>query len=402
MKILYINALYSPHVAGGAEISLKLIVEQMQAKGHEVAVLSLVPEQGRLYQEWVNGVKVYRVGLKNRYWPFTTDRPNKIRRLAWHLRDRNNAFMRSDVRQVLESEQPDVVSCHNLVGWSIAVWHEVKRAGIPIVQVLHDMYLLCANSNMYKNGHGCTRQCFSCRMLRYDHRQQSQQVNAVVGISRSILDRFTKSGYFANTPQYVIYNARCIPTPGGKRQREAASPLKVGYIGTLSQIKGVAWLIRQFRKSALMGSLHIAGRGKAEDVSDLEHLALGDSRISFEGYVDPTDFYARIDALVVPSLWDEPLGMVAVEGLANNLPVIASNRGGLVETVIDGENGLLCDPDEPDSLGRALETLSQDHLLYNRLAQRARISIAPLLDTARMINEYEAVLRAVTTAHEHA
>ncbi len=44
MKILYINALYSPYIAGGAEISLKLIVEGMQAKGHEVAVIIMVPE----------------------------------------------------------------------------------------------------------------------------------------------------------------------------------------------------------------------------------------------------------------------------------------------------------------------------------------------------------------------
>src|SRR5690606_33932081 len=135
MRILYIHALYTPHVAGGAEISLKLLVDGMRARGHEVSVLSLVPS-GDLSSDWVDGVKVYRTGLKNSYWPFTKARPGKFKRLLWHLRDRYNRSMVGDVRAVLAAEQPAIVSCHNLVGWSIAVWDELRRAGIPIVQVL--------------------------------------------------------------------------------------------------------------------------------------------------------------------------------------------------------------------------------------------------------------------------
>lgn len=396
MKILYINTLYSPYVEGGAEISLKLIVESMQARGHEVAVLSLMPDAGR-HNERINGIKVYRVGLKNLYWPFMDAKPGKYRRLAWHLCDRYNPLMRTEVRNVLQLEQPDVVSCHNLVGWSISVWEEVRKAGIPIVQVLHDMYLLCANSNMYRHGQVCNRQCFQCRLLRHGHRRGSQKVSAVVGISRSILDLFKASGYFAGMPQYVVYNARHIPAPAGKSRREAGSPLKIGYIGTLAKIKGIAWLIEQFRKSGVEGYLYIAGRGHAEDVHQLETLAEGDHRIVFEGYVDSQHFYSGIDVLVVPSHWEEPLGMVAIEGLANHLPVIASNRGGLRETVINGKNGLLCEPSEPDSLGQALEMLWRDVVFYNQLAENARQSITALLDTSRMIGEYEAVLHAVTT-----
>lgn len=395
MKILYINTLYSPHVAGGAEITLKLIVAGMKAKGHEVAVLSLAPD-GDLRNDQVDEVTVYRAGLKNYYWPFTPAKPGRYRRLAWHLRDRYNAAMRDDVRKVLQREQPDVVSCHNLAGWSIAIWDEVRRAGIPIVQVLHDMYLLCANSNMYRNGKSCTQQCLHCRILRRSHRDNSRNVNAVVGISRSILDRFTASGYFHGIPQHVVYNARCIPAPLEKHRRKPGSPLKIGYLGTLSTVKGVAWLIDQFQKSGVSGYLAIAGRGQTADVQQLKAMAEGDPRIVFEGYVDPSVFFPGIDVLAVPSLWEEPLGMVAIEALANHLPVIASARGGLRETIIDGQNGLLCEPDNPDSLGKTLKTLWQDAALYNRLAENARQSMTAWLDTARMVSEYEAVLQTVT------
>ncbi len=396
MKILYINALYSPYVEGGAELSLKLIVEGMQAIGHEVVVLSMVPTGG-LRSEWVDGVKVYRVGLKNSYWPFTKERPGKYRRLAWHLRDRRNASMAAAVHEVLKMEQPDIVSCHNLVGWSIAVWDQVSRVGIPVVQVLHDMYLLCPNSNMYKHGLPCQRQCLSCRVLRLGHRQRSGNLSGVVGISHSILNRFKDHGYFRGIPGYVVHNARDIPMVGPPHMRDEGAPLNVGYIGTLSTIKGVEWLIDQFKASGIEGTLRIAGKGKTEDVAHLKMVAGDDNRIAFEGYVDASDFYPTIDLLVVPSLWDEPLGMVAIEGLANNLPVVASNRGGLRETIVDGENGIFCDPDEPSSLGQALNRLWQDVGHYNRLAMNARQSVDVFLDTSRMVYEYETVLQEVIT-----
>lgn len=398
MKILYINALYAPYIAGGAEISLKLIVEGMQAKGHDVAVLSLVPEAG-LQSDRVDGVKVYRAGLKNGYWPFTKGRPGRFRRLLWHLRDRYNPSMRTYVREVLEAEQPTVVSCHNLVGWSISVWDEIHHAGIPIVQVLHDMYLLSPNSTLFKKGQSGARQDTLSRLLRSGHRRASRDLAAVVGISRSVLERFLQYGYFEKVPHYVVHNARDIPAGRPVHTREEGSPLTVGYIGTLAAAKGVAWLIEQFKASGVEGRLVIAGRGKEDDVQHFQRLAENDARIVFAGYVNPDDFYATIDVLVVPSLWEEPLGMVAVEGLANNLPVIASNRGGLRETVIDGNNGIWCDPDEPGSLGQALIELWKNVSLYNRLASAARPSVSEYLSVRRMVNEYENVLRTVTTDH---
>src|SRR3546814_9104153 len=147
------------------------------------------------------------------------------------------------VREVLAAEQPDVVSCHNLVGWSIAVWDEVRRAGIPIVQVLHDMYLLSPNSTLFKPGYTHPHQDVMSRLLRHRHRKASSGVAAVIGISRSILDRFIAYGYFKDVPQYVVHNARAIPAAGLPRMRGEGDGLTVGFIGTLTAPKGVEWLI---------------------------------------------------------------------------------------------------------------------------------------------------------------
>src|SRR5690606_33925712 len=137
--------------------------------------------------------------------------------------------------------------------WSIAVWDEVRRAGIPIVQVLHDMYLLSPNSTLFKPGYTRPHQDMMSKLLRQRHRKASARVDAVVGISRSILDRFTEYGYFEQVPRYVVHNARAIPAAGPPRIRREGDELTVGYIGTLTAPKGVEWLINAFNASGVEG-----------------------------------------------------------------------------------------------------------------------------------------------------
>lgn len=63
------------------------------------------------------------------------------------------------------------------------------------------------------------------------------------------------------------------------------------------------------------------------------------------------------DAAVFPSVEPEAFGRGAIEAQAMGLPVIAANHGGLAETVIDGETGLLVSPGDPDALAGAIERL---------------------------------------------
>ncbi len=391
MKILYINSLYSPLIEGGAEISLKLIVEGMKSLGHEVVVLSLMPEVG-LKNEDIDGVKVYRAGLQNSYWPYSKARKKKVTRLAWHYRDQSNQAMADVVKEILKAEKPDIVSCHNLAGWSAAIWQPIHDAGIPIVQVLHDLYLLCPNSNMFKNEQTCVSQCFSCKILRSNHAEMSKQVAAVVGISNSILSRFISFGYFQNASKNIIYNTRTVSNPPFKTSRKEDQPIRYGYLGTISRVKGLNWLIDQFKKLDFDASLSIAGKGEKAYKEELKELAKN-SNIDFVGYVNSTEFLSEIDVLIVPSLWEEPLGMVAIEALANHVPVIANKRGGLQETVNDGVNGLYCYDVNPDSLSVAMRKLYENPDQYNQFSQAARESVASILDADRLIAEYETVLK---------
>ena len=82
--------------------------------------------------------------------------------------------------------------------------------------------------------------------------------------------------------------------------------------------------------------------------------------------------YARCHVCVVPAVWPEPFGIVAVEAMAAGRPVIASAVGGLANTVIDGETGLLVPPGDPAALATAIERLLDDRALGSRLGASGR------------------------------
>ena len=393
MKVLFLHSLYAPHIGGGAEIVVRQLAEGLQRRGFDVVVLATGPDEG-LQQEALGGVRIYRAGLDNFYWHFTQSRPNRLLRLGWHYRDRYNRAMRRHVREVIKRERPDVVVCNNLTGWSISAWDEISAAGLPIVQVLHDLYLLCPKDTMFSKGRSCEHQCGMCSAFRQPHAAASAQVAAVIGVSRFVLDRLTTHGYFRRASQHVVHN--CI----GRGDSLSATPrprhsglLRFGYIGTLSENKGVGWLIEQFQALSINATLQIAGRGKLDYEAKLKELA-DPSKVRFVGYQPSERFMRDIDVLVIPSIWAEPFGLVAVEACAQNLPIIATNMGGLPEIIQDNLNGLLCTPTDPDSLGRAMLKLYLDSGLRQRLSRQARDSVAAFLNTERMLDQYQSILHS--------
>ena len=391
MRILFINSLYAPDIGGGAEIILQRTVEGLQQRGHSVAVLATTDRPGLQLAE-VNRVKVYRAGLLNCYWHFMAQRPGRLTRFAWHWRDRYNADMREYVERVMELEQPELVVCHNLTGWSVSAWDQIAQADCPIVQVLHDFYLLCPASTMFRKGKNCQRRCTTCTRLRSHHAQQSEQVGAVVGVSRFMLDTLQAQGYFKNARGYVVHNASPF-TPASREQPRApvdTAPLRFGYLGTLSTNKGLEWLIDQFQHLPFKATLQIAGRGQPSDEKRFRAMVTSPD-ISFVGFQRPEHFYRQIDVAIVPSLWNEPFGMVAVEACAHSLPVIASRMGGLTEIIQEPLNGLLCSPDDPDSLGLAMLRLHQQPELLARLGSQARNSVASLMNLDLMLDQYESI-----------
>jgi glycosyltransferase involved in cell wall biosynthesis len=158
--------------------------------------------------------------------------------------------------------------------------------------------------------------------------------------------------------------------------RDAAST-RFLFIGRLIERKGLDVLLSAFARFP-GGELWIGGDGPLLEVAN--QAASADRRVRVLGHVegkDLPDLYGQVDALVVPSLY-EPWGLVVHEGLANGLPVIASDQVAAADDLIEpGVNGYVVPTGSADSLAAAMGSLSGWTPLQR---QRAAVRSGELLE----------------------
>lgn len=330
MKIAIICSLYPPQIGGGAEISTSLLANGLSDNGHEVHVIT----QGeRDHTEKSGEITIHRLKSRNIYWEYENKSPNPVKRFVWHVIDIYNPFLKKPLTQLLKGIQPDVVHTHNLSGISCVAWDVAHQLHLPIVHTLRDYYLMCPRTTMMKGAASCRKQCAKCHLFSIMKKRMSRKVDAVVGISDYILERHLTEGYFRNSKlQRKISNSVSI------QQRFTRKSLgrTIGYIGRISPEKGIEFLIEAFLKSESKGAtLLIAGSGKEAYVSQLKEKHKDDN-IRFLGKCAQSDFFPKIDLLVVPSLWNEPFGRVVIEAYSFHVPVLMANNGGLAELVESG------------------------------------------------------------------
>jgi glycosyltransferase involved in cell wall biosynthesis len=343
---------YAPNEFGGAERTVRTLAETLVQNGHKASVVSLAHD-GRASQGQLNGVTTYFVPLANIVAPWAPRRPSAALRAAFHAIDVYNPVMGARVADVLEREKPDIVQTGNLKGFSVAVWYEAKRRGVPVVQMLHDYYLGCGNSAMFRSGRVCDRQCGRCRAVSLVRRQASHIPVEVIALSDRMLGKFRDCGFFCEPSRTTVIHGICASRPPTEVSPRKPGPLTVGFLGRIEPTKGLETLLEAARPvdRDLLRVL-VAGSGDEAYVTGLKQRYDGPG-MEFVGYSQPSTFFATIDVLAVPSIWEEPLGRVIYEAYAYGVPVIVSRAGGMPEIVDEGETGYVVPPSDPDAL-RAL------------------------------------------------
>jgi glycosyltransferase involved in cell wall biosynthesis len=362
MKLLMINNLYFPHMIGGAEKVVQLTAEGLVKYGLEPIIVCTGP---RDYIDNINGIKVYRFFQRNIYWFFENRRHNLLSSAIWHLLDMYNPAMQHRIEMVIKKEQPHLVHTTNLAGFSVSAWKAVKNCSLPLIHTLHDYYLRCPRSTMFKYNKNCSTSCFQCSFFSIPKRALSSLVDYVIGISSFILDKHCMAGYFPHSPKNVIWNP--VVTPQIKHKSSPKIPIRFGYIGRFHQTKGIETLLSIFSNiDSHKATLTLAGTGDESYVSSLRQRYSA-QHIVFLGFVPPDKLYEQIDILVVPSLWEEPFGMVVVEAFSRGIPVIGARRGGISELIDDGKTGFLFEPTNRGELGRIINLFLSDLSLFHEM-----------------------------------
>lgn len=356
LKIAFVSTLYAPNEKGGAERTVQVLAEALVARGHEAVVISLAPD-GVARQGELNGVRVYYVPLANLYWKQSETEHSAIVRMVWHAVDAYNPVMGARVRAILRTERPDIVQTGNLQGFSVSVWRAAAGLGIPLVQMLHDYYLACPKSTMFKAGENCARPCPGCRVLTLPRRAYSNLPAAVISLSRRLLERVESGGLFeAVAHKLIIHGAdNHRPQVRPRTNKPPGSAIVAGYLGRMECTKGIEVLLEATRRlHPQQISVVLSGTGPQKYVQALQRR-YASSNVHFLGFTKPAELFERIDVLVVPSVWEEPLGRVIYEGYAHGIPAVVANVGGMPEIVDAGRTGFVVERGDADALARCLQ-----------------------------------------------
>ena len=153
------------------------------------------------------------------------------------------------------------------------------------------------------------------------------------------------------------------------------------FMGRLVTEKGLWILLEAMTRQQTVRRLDLVGEGplREEVLGFISRNSLS-NRVTLLGYV-PRPFLRSIliksSAVVVPSVWEEPLGLVVLEAFACGVPVIASSVGGILEHVVDDRNGLLVPKGDASALAGAIKRLCGDTATYDRIRRNVRAMRIP-------------------------
>lgn len=276
-----------------------------------------------------------------------------------------------DVSDEIEAFDPDVVHVLNPIALGLAGIRHAQTLGRPVVASYHTD--LPGFAQRWGLG-------FLAQPLWAYQRWLHNQADVNLAPSRATADEMQEHGIRSvaiwgrgvDAEQFHPRRANPMIRRFLTRTRDDV-PLLL-YVGRLSPEKRVEWL-RPVLDALPHARLAIVGDGPSRPA--LERLFAG-TATKFTGYLRGEELsavYASADAFVFPGA-NETFGNVVLEAMASGLPVIAPRAGGVQEHVVDGQMGLLFEPENVGTLVMAVRWLLQDRDGARRMAKAARVYAA--------------------------
>lgn len=226
-------------------------------------------------------------------------------------------------------------------------------------------------------------------------RLYSKLWHRIIPVSHAVERRLREAGISAN--QMMVAKAG-MPEPFLRSTAQETrltlgigpKDFVVGSFSRLSPEKGVDVFVRALGLSkGTVGCVF----GDGSQRQELEDLARG-KPIRFFGQIpDVSDAMKAMDAVVIPSLWEEPFPFSALEAMALGRPLLASDIGGLPE-MIDGQNGWLFKTGSAEILAEKISLLATDPQLRTRLGAHGRARFEREFTVGAMAERIEAVYLA--------
>jgi len=366
MRILFWTDGFWPGF-GGLEVFCANLIRALKERGHVCEVITNCADDTAAAPYFFEDVAVH---------PFPFQKTLERGRL------RAVAEQCEMCHRIVDRFQPDVIHQHGINRSIFHFTRQQKRSRRPAVITLHDNLLEPKKQ----------------AMAAWALANAEQVVAASDHLYRQILVREPGLGARLRLIRYALPEPVISPTPLPRPPRILAFGRLVAHKGFDLAIEAFARVAGEFPDATLT----LAGDG--EDRAVLEQLAAGTGlgeRIHFTGWLVPEQIPALINAhslVVVPSRWQEPFGLVALEAAQFGRPVIASRSGGLPEIVVDGVTGKLFENENLLALVEVLRTLLADPDLAARMGRDAQSHAVAHFPFNRLVDEYEDVYRRAQDA----
>jgi glycosyltransferase involved in cell wall biosynthesis len=166
------------------------------------------------------------------------------------------------------------------------------------------------------------------------------------------------------------------------------------FVGALTRAKGLEILLDAYQGLENKAKLVLIGTDWPDSP---EHYPEGVIVIKNAPHDEVMKAFRHCLFSVVPSLWAEPFGQVAVEAMAASKPVIASAHGGLTDIVTHQETGILVNPGDPIILHEAMIELLDDADLRTQLGLQGHLRAKQRFTCTQVTNQIEKICKDVLT-----
>ena len=392
MKIFLVSDYFYPFNPGGSEWSVYELAKSLKKRDIEPIIITL--NYGARAQEIYDGLKVRRLAFVKK---IGTER--KVVNPIWQ---NNPIFFTASAFQIYKtimSEKPDVIHVHGkfLIPGAIIAGLITK---IPVIVTIRDKQIICpigkcffeknrlkacelgeyitsdlpwyyANYSQHKSfmnftyiALGAIYNKFMFAIIKFF----AKRAKIIMTISQSQKEYLEKNG-FSNLR--VIYNTASFSIP----QRRIQKSKSILFAGKLSKGKCGEILINSIPDLVKKNKIVFLFAGTIE-LKKMFSEKLG--KKTFKKYIKVlknlshpklTNLYSKVTAIVMPSIYPESFGRVALEAIAQGTPAIVTNIGGLPEIVQDKVTGRVVNPNEHE-LKNAIKEVVENEKIYNQNIKR--------------------------------
>ena len=412
MRILFLTNFYLVHRSGGEDQSCQQVVEGLNQRGHTTLVLTSMHSYGNFP---VEGDGIYRsLYLEMDLVPLRHSITFFTKRKA---REKHNLQV---FERVLLQFDPDIIFIWGMwnLPYSLPAFAEsryphkvVYRFATywPTLPSQHEFYWRSPGRNWYSRLPKQVLGHIALAMLTQENQRASLKYRYAMCVSAASRNVLVQAGV-------PIAHARIIHTGLDVRHylnredqhslRREDRNLNLIYAGRIYPEKGIDTVIKAMIKLIYAQGkreikLSLAGSGSVEYENHLRQLVnqaeLTDN-VLFLGWVPPEEMpelLRKFDVLVLPSIWPEPFSRAILEGMISGLVVVAARTGGTPEIIVDGENGLLFTPDDPEDLAKKIAHLVDHPESSNKIAHAGRQTILERFTMTKMMDAIESFLQEV-------